>query len=238
VMRKSFLLLLAFLTLGFFTGCNQVVRVVEFHSKYPGAHVVMDDSEVGIISADPTRPLTTTFTFYGNHDFYFFFDVGKESEQKYQNETGTIKRFRHVHIRKNIPTPWYEWPPMDFFVEAFSPVTIGKPVVIDVDFEATSVDAALEGDDLDRKAFKVLLGRDPEPGERIGGDNLEVYALKAEKMTSEDRELGKAGAMGFRAEGKDPVDPQAQPAPNHNISIILIAGIIGAAALGLLNVTK
>jgi hypothetical protein len=80
----------------FLTGC--VDRRFVVTTDPPGALVLRNNAPIGFAPADDH------FVYYGNYHFTLVKD-GYETQQ----------------IDQNIPAPWYEYPPFDFFAENFLP---------------------------------------------------------------------------------------------------------------------
>jgi len=89
------------------TGC--VRRRLTVRTNPPGAQVFVDDQEIG------TTPCSAPFVYYGTRKI----TVMKDG---YRTET----------IFQKIPPPWYEYPPLDFFVENTVPREIRDERVVDV----------------------------------------------------------------------------------------------------------
>lgn len=81
------------------TGC--VRRRLTVRSNPSGAVAFVDDQEIGV------TPVSTPFTYYGTRKIQLFRDG---------NETVTVKQ--------PITAPWYQIPPLDFFVENLWPFEI------------------------------------------------------------------------------------------------------------------
>jgi hypothetical protein len=88
-------------------GC--VRRRLTVRTTPPGAQVFVDDQEIG------TTPCSAAFTYYGTRKI----TVMKEG---YRTET----------LYQRIHPPWYELPPLDFFVENLVPREIRDERVVDV----------------------------------------------------------------------------------------------------------
>ena len=80
----------------FLTGC--VDRRFVVTTDPPGALVLRNNAPIGFAPADDH------FTYYGNYHFTLIKD-GYETQQ----------------VDQNIPAPWYEYPPFDFFAETLLP---------------------------------------------------------------------------------------------------------------------
>lgn len=88
-------------------GC--VRRRLTVRTTPPGAQVFVDDQEIG------TTPCSAAFTYYGTRKI----TIMKEG---YRTET----------LYQRINPPWYELPPLDFFVENLVPREIRHERVVDV----------------------------------------------------------------------------------------------------------
>ncbi len=80
----------------FLAGC--VDRRFVVTTDPPGALVLRNNAPIGFAPSDDH------FTYYGNYHFTLIKD-GYETQQ----------------VDQNIPAPWYEYPPFDFFTENFLP---------------------------------------------------------------------------------------------------------------------
>jgi hypothetical protein len=92
----------------FSTGC--VRRRMTIRSNPPGAVAFVDDQEIGV------TPVSTPFTYYATRKVQLFRDG---------YETLTVKQ--------PFPAPWYEIPPLDFFVENLWPIEIRDERILDFD---------------------------------------------------------------------------------------------------------
>lgn len=90
------LILLSLLSL---TGC--VERLITVNSEPPGAIVWLNDEEVG------ATPVTVPFTWYGKYGVV----IRKDDYQT-------------VNTVKDVPAPFYQWPPLDLVAECFLPFKI------------------------------------------------------------------------------------------------------------------
>jgi hypothetical protein len=111
-------LLLAFIAGVFLTGC--VERRLYLRSDPPGADVYIDGELVGQTRREdhPDGPLFVNFIYYGTRE-YTVRKVG------YATASGEIR----------LETPWYEYPPVDFFAEVLAPWPIINEHRIDVKLE-------------------------------------------------------------------------------------------------------
>jgi hypothetical protein len=91
-------------------GC--VRRRMTIRSNPPGALVYVDDQEVGV------TPAATEFVYYGTRKIQIFADG---------YETLTVKQ--------PFPAPWYQIPPIDFFVENLWPWEIRDERAIQFDLQ-------------------------------------------------------------------------------------------------------
>ena len=90
------LALAAFMLIGCLCGC--VTRRLTIRSNPPGAHVYIDDYNIG------STPISHNFIYYGTRKVRLVKD-GYET----------------LTVMQNIPMPWYEIPPLDFVSENFVP---------------------------------------------------------------------------------------------------------------------
>jgi hypothetical protein len=104
---RRLILVLAAGQMLFAVGC--VRRRLTVRTNPPGAQVFVDDQEIG------TTPCSAAFVYYGTRKI----TVMKDG---YKTET----------IFQKIPPPWYEYPPLDFFVENAVPREIRDERVVDV----------------------------------------------------------------------------------------------------------
>jgi hypothetical protein len=81
-------------------GCVERRFVIESDNA-PGAFVLHNNEPIGAAPADDF------FLFYGKHDFTLFKDG-----------------FETLQVQQDVPTPWYEYPPLDFISENLVPWTI------------------------------------------------------------------------------------------------------------------
>ena len=88
------------------SGC--VERRMTIRTNPPGALVYVDDYEIG------TTPVSTDFTYYGTRKIRIVKD-GYET----------------LTVMQPFPTPWYEYPPVDFITENFVPGKIRDQRMID-----------------------------------------------------------------------------------------------------------
>ena len=89
------------------TGCLR--RRLTVRSSPPGAQVFIDDQEVGI------TPCSTAYTYYGTRKITLIKDG-------YRTET----------LYHKVSPPWYEYPPLDFFVETALPYEVRDERMVDV----------------------------------------------------------------------------------------------------------
>jgi hypothetical protein len=92
------------------TGC--VERRFRIESTPPGAYVTVNSIPYG-----PT-PVDVPFIYYGEYDILLVKD-------------GYVTK----RVRQDVPAPWYQYPPIDFFAESLWPwqVTDIRPVVYDLE---------------------------------------------------------------------------------------------------------
>jgi hypothetical protein len=98
---KYALILLAALTCA---GC--VERRIYVHSEPPGADVYIDGEKVGQTRSanDPDGLFYVDFAYYGTREYTI-------RKPGFQTQSGTVQ----------LKTPWYEYPPLDFFAEVLAP---------------------------------------------------------------------------------------------------------------------
>ncbi len=87
-------------------GC--VTRRLTVRSNPPGAMVYIDDYEIG-----PT-PVSVPYTYYGTRKIVLVKDG-----------------FETLTVMQEIPAPWYQWFPLDFFSENVVPVEIRDQRTVD-----------------------------------------------------------------------------------------------------------
>ena len=85
-------------------------------SNPPGAIVKVDDVEIG------RTPVSTNFVYYGTRKIQL-------SKAGYETLT----------VLQPIPTPWYQWPGVDFFSEHFSPGKINDDRLFSYNMEPAIV---------------------------------------------------------------------------------------------------
>ncbi len=73
-----------------------------------GAVAFVDDQRIGV------TPVSTPFTYYGTRKIQLFKDG-----------------FEPLTVKQRFPVPWYEYPPLDFFVENFWPYEIRDERIVD-----------------------------------------------------------------------------------------------------------
>ncbi|MCC6572852.1 MAG: PEGA domain-containing protein [Planctomycetes bacterium] len=99
-------------------GC--VERRLYIRSEPAGAEVYIDGERVGVTrpEKDPAGPLYVNFAYYGAREY-------------------TLRKpgFKTVTGVKQLVTPWYEYPPMDFFSEVMAPWLIVDEHEVDVKLE-------------------------------------------------------------------------------------------------------
>jgi hypothetical protein len=109
IQAKLFLLLGCLAAFAALSGClyrqvnNKygVERYITVKSDPPGARLLVDNEEVG------TTPYTLRFVHYGTRKFTIIADG-----------------YRTVEAYERIRAPWYQWFPIDFFVELILPVKV------------------------------------------------------------------------------------------------------------------
>ena len=92
------------------TGC--VERLLQVRTAKPGAHVYVNGKEAG------TTPLEHPFSFYGT--------VGVVVRQE---------GYHSIEVHKRLSPPWYEFFPLDFFVENLWPFTVKDHHVLEIELE-------------------------------------------------------------------------------------------------------
>jgi hypothetical protein len=100
--------------------CGCVERRVYLISDPPGADAYIDGEFVGTTRPkdDPKGPLYANFVFYGRRDFTF-------------RKPGYATHETTFHLE----TPWYEYPPIDFFAEVLAPWIIVNEHTVEVKLE-------------------------------------------------------------------------------------------------------
>jgi hypothetical protein len=104
--RRSLAGLLVALVCAGLTGCVQ--RRLTIRSNPPGALVYVDDYQIG------TTPVSTSFVYYGTRKVRL-----------------VLSGYETLTVLQPIPTPWYEYPGLDFIVENVVPGEIRDERVID-----------------------------------------------------------------------------------------------------------
>ena len=99
-------IILLLLLLQLTTGC--VRRRMTVRSNPPGAHVWIDDQEIG------TTPVSTPFTYYGTRRIRLEKDG-----------------FETIVVNQPFDAPWYQIPPLDFVSESLVPNELRDERVID-----------------------------------------------------------------------------------------------------------
>jgi hypothetical protein len=151
-------LLLAVIACATLSGC--VERRLYIRSDPPGADVYIDGELVGQTRAadHPEGPFYVNFIYYGTRE-YTMRKLG------YATVTGEVQ----------LETPWYEYPPMDFFAEVLTPWPIVDRHEIEVKLERA---APGNVDDLYSKATEYRAGS--RPGERYQyGERIRIYEAEA-----------------------------------------------------------
>jgi hypothetical protein len=92
------------------TGC--VRRRMTIRSNPPGALVYVDDQEIGV------TPAATEFVYYGTRKIQIFADG-----------------YEPLTVKQPFPAPWYQIPPLDFFVENLWPWEIRDERAIQFDLQ-------------------------------------------------------------------------------------------------------
>ncbi len=112
--RYALILLVAMLC----TGC--VERRIYVRSEPPGADVYIDGEKVGQTRAEthPDGPFYVEFAYYGTREYTL-------RKPGFQTQSGTVQ----------LKTPWYEYPPVDFFAEVLAPWIIVDRHEINVKLE-------------------------------------------------------------------------------------------------------
>ena len=139
------------------TGC--VERRLYVRSEPAGADVYIDGEWIGRTRAetDDRGPLYTQFLFYGTREY----TVRKPG---YQTVSGRIE----------LETPWYEYPPVDFFSEVLIPYPIVDEHEVSVQLEKAEP-ADVEG--LYRRALNYRYASRPE--ERLEYDYMILRGPRA-----------------------------------------------------------
>lgn len=104
------------------TGC--VERRIYVRSDPPGAEVYIDGEFIGTTRADDhiDGPLYANFIYYGTREYTL-------RKPGFKTTSGDVK----------LETPWYEYPPIDFFAEVLTPWVIVDEHEINVELETTEV---------------------------------------------------------------------------------------------------
>ncbi|MBN1765789.1 MAG: PEGA domain-containing protein [Sedimentisphaerales bacterium] len=97
IKRNIFILVTGVLAL-MTSGC--VERIIKVTTEPPGALLWLNDEEVG------ATPVTVPFTWYGKYDVL----IRKEG-------------YETIHIPRETPVPWFQWPALDFVCEILMPLT-------------------------------------------------------------------------------------------------------------------
>lgn len=90
------------------SGC--VRRRMTIRSNPPGALVFVDDQEVGV------TPVSTPFTYYATRKVQLF-----------------REGYETVTVKQPLPAPWYQIPPLDFFVENLWPFEVRDERILNFD---------------------------------------------------------------------------------------------------------
>lgn len=104
--RRLLLLTLVAIAATAATGC--VKRRMTVRSNPPGARVFVDNQEIGV------TPVSTSFVYYAPRKIQLI----KEG-------------YETLSVMHRFDAPWYEYPPLDFFSENFSPSEIRDERVVD-----------------------------------------------------------------------------------------------------------
>lgn len=115
-------------------GC--VERRIYLVSEPPGADVYIDGEFIGKTRADddPEGPLYASFVYYGRREY-----------------TLRLPGYRTASGSMRLETPWYQYPPMDFFAEVLAPWKIVDRHHINVELEESN---PADVDELYRNAFE------------------------------------------------------------------------------------
>jgi hypothetical protein len=95
-------------------GC--VRRRLTVRSNPPGALVYVDDQEVGV------TPAATPFVYYGTRKIQILADG-----------------YEPLTVKQPLPAPWYQIPPLDFFVENLWPWELRDERVVQFDLQPLQV---------------------------------------------------------------------------------------------------
>ncbi len=116
--------------------CGCVQRRMTISSNPPGAIVKVDDVEIG------RTPVSTSFVYYGTRKIQL-------SKAGYETLT----------VLQPVPTPWYQWPGIDFVSEHFSPGKINDDRLFSYNLEpavAVPTDQLLERAQQLRQQSEIL----------------------------------------------------------------------------------
>ncbi len=145
------LLALGLLVCAFSAGCVQ--RRMTVRTDPPGALLYVDDYEIG------TTPASVSFTYYGTRKIRIVKD-GYET----------------LTVMQPIPTPWYEFFPVDFIAENFVPGQIHDQRTIDFHLQPQTIvptgQLLARAEELRRGAHAAaapLPGADPANAPPLGG---------------------------------------------------------------------
>ena len=116
--------------------CGCVQRRMTISSNPPGAIVKVDDVEIG------RTPVSTSFIYYGTRKIQL-------SKAGYETLT----------VLQPVPTPWYQWPGIDFVSEHFAPGKINDDRLFSYNLEpavAVPTDQLLDRAQQLRKQSEML----------------------------------------------------------------------------------
>mgnify|MGYP001215385235 CR=1 FL=1 len=116
--------------------CGCVQRRLTISSNPPGAIVKVDDVEIG------RTPVSTSFVYYGTRKIQL-------------SKAG----FETLTVLQPVPTPWYQWPGIDFVSEHFAPGKINDDRLFSYNLEPTvavPTDQLLERAQQLRKQSEIL----------------------------------------------------------------------------------
>ena len=118
------------------SGC--VERRLTIRSNPPGALVYVDDYTIGV------TPVSTSFIYYGTRKIRLVKD-GYET----------------LTVMQSIPSPWYEYPPLDLVSDNFVPGQIHDQRVLDFQLKPQML---VPTDQLRSRAEELRRGVHPAPG--------------------------------------------------------------------------
>lgn len=148
------------------TGC--VERRIYLKSDPPGAEVYIDGEFVGVTrpSDHADGPLYANFIYYGQREYTF-------RKPGYATQSGTVK----------LETPWYEYPPIDFFAEVLTPW-----IIVDEHFVEVKLERAKPADVEDLYRAAQLYRASSRPEDRFEFAQARFVILKPRAQPPAPRE--------------------------------------------------